>query len=99
KLGYIFAVYILVLAAIPCCAFDSCPEDKLEAATDHSAGDEDCGSCSPFFSCEGCAVASVPFQASVWSLHPVENIPQHAEFLVTSLPSTYFDFWQPPRLG
>jgi len=51
--GYILALYLILLAAIPCCSFDDCPDDKTEQTANHENGDQDCGSCSPFFNCEG----------------------------------------------
>ena len=44
-IGYILAVYLLLLAVVPCCAFDECPDDKAttEQTEDHKTGDKDCG--------------------------------------------------------
>jgi hypothetical protein len=58
--AFILSAYLLFLFAIPCCTFDNCPEDKIAMEADHEEGDDDnCGSCSPFFTCTGCSVFSV----------------------------------------
>ncbi|HWR32421.1 MAG TPA: DUF6660 family protein, partial [Chitinophagaceae bacterium] len=59
--GYILAFYIILLAVAPCCVFDNCPDDKTEQAKNHDQGDDDCGGCSPFFNCEGCATATIAY--------------------------------------
>ena len=53
--AFILAAYLLFLFAIPCCTFDNCPEDKIALQSDHEEDDDDCGSCSPFFTCTGCS--------------------------------------------
>jgi hypothetical protein len=60
----ILSIYVTLLAGVPCCIFDNCPDDK--AATEqtsnasHDQGDEDgCGTCSPFFNCSTCNVSFV----------------------------------------
>ena len=102
--GYILAFYLILLSAVPCCVFDNCPDDKDVAAhteqpADHEQGDGDCGGCSPFFNCEGCATATIsnePDQIGIVSL----TIPTiYTNYTPTALPTIDYDFWQPPRLG
>lgn len=103
--GYILAFYLLLLSAVPCCAFDDCPDDKTELlagaqqAGDHEQGDDDCGTCSPFFSCEGCAAATISYQpiSFEFSFPPVLLV--HAVYLQSFLPSVEYEFWQPPKIG
>ena len=103
--GYILAFYLILLSAVPCCAFDVCPEDKMdlsaeaEQSANHETGDEDCGSCSPFFSCGGCATATVDFQQANLDLASLQDSPVYTFYLQTSLPWVDYDFWQPPRLS
>jgi hypothetical protein len=97
--GFILAFYVLLLAAIPCCAIDNCPEDKTEQSTNHEQGDEDCGTCSPFFSCESCAAASTTIQSVQFELSPAVISSVYAGYKLTSLPEAHFDFWQPPKLA
>jgi hypothetical protein len=99
--GYIVSIYILLLAVLPCCAFDDCPEDKMqtEQLADHENGDEDCGTCSPFFNCEGCASVTTtedPLHFNIIVL-PAKQV--YAGFLSPAIPAVQYDFWQPPRLA
>lgn len=99
--GYILSIYMLLLATFPCCLVDDCPEDKLrtEKSADHQNGDKDCGNCSPFFSCEGCASVSAtiePFYFSIVSL-PVKQV--YTGFLSPFVSDVHYDFWQPPKIG
>lgn len=97
--GYILAFYILLLAAVPCCAFDDCPDDKMEQTTDHENGDDDCGTCSPFFSCEGCAAATIAYEMLQFELNPLSQKTVYTSYLQSTLPRVDYDFWQPPKLG
>lgn len=97
--GYILAFYILLLAAVPCCMIDNCPDDKLEQVAGHEKGGEDRGSCSPFFSCEGCAAATVVYEPFHFELAPFTSKPAFTAYLQPYIPETEFDFWQPPKLG
>jgi hypothetical protein len=94
----ILSLYILALTIVPCCLFDNCPEDKTEQFANHEQGDDDFGVCSPFFNCEGCAVATVNAQSIRFELNPVLSTPVYAGYRLPSLPEADFDFWQPPQL-
>jgi len=98
-LGYLLAFYVLLLSAIPCCLIDNCPDDKMEQSASHTNGDEDCGSCSPFFSCEGCAAATIAYEPAEFHLSPVVQQTVYTDYLLLLLPDTDHDFWQPPKLG
>ncbi len=100
-LGYILSVYMLLLAVFPCCLVDDCPDDKIqtEEIAHHQNGDKDCGSCSPFFSCEGCAGVSAtvePLHFDIVSL-PAKQV--YTGFLSPFISDVHYDFWQPPKLG
>jgi hypothetical protein len=103
--GYILAVYLLLLSAVPCCAFDDCPDDKMDLSTgteqnsSHEEGDGDCGNCSPFFSCEGCASATISSQTISFEFSLPQVSAVHTVYLQALLPSAEYDFWQPPRIG
>jgi hypothetical protein len=98
-LSYLLAFYLVLLAAVPCCAFDSCPDDKTEQADQHENGDEDCGNCSPFFSCEGCASATVAFEPAQFKITITPLLSVHTGYIQTSLPQVDYDFWQPPKIS
>ena len=97
--GFILAIYMVVLAVIPCCVWDDCPDDKAitEQSAQHENGDDDCGTCSPFFNCGGCATASVNFQLTSFTLHSPSISKIYTGFLQPYFPEVHYDFWQPPR--
>lgn len=98
-IGYLLALYIILLAAVPCCAFDNCPDEKTELAANHQPGDEDCGNCSPFFSCEGCATATIAVEPLTIEITPLEEQVVYTCYQQANLPTVDYDVWQPPRLG
>ncbi|MET0392100.1 MAG: DUF6660 family protein [Chitinophagaceae bacterium] len=100
-LKYILVFYLVLLSVIPCCAFDGCPDDKaaVEQAERHESGDKDCGSCSPFFNCEGCASVTIDADIIVYNV-PAPGIKRvYTHFLLPFIPELHYSFWQPPRLG
>ena len=103
--GYILTFYLLLLSAVPCCAFDDCLDDKvamsagMERPANHESGDEDCGNCSPFFSCEGCATATIAFEPTAIEIISIKINSVYITFIEPALPGVEYDFWQPPRLG
>jgi hypothetical protein len=97
--GYILAIYLLLLSAVPCCEFDSCPDDKTELAEQHESGEEDCGNCSPFFSCEECAAATVAFKPIQFKIVLTPLLSVYAGYVQTTLPQINYDFWQPPKIS
>lgn len=97
--GYILAFYLVLLATVPCCSFDDCPDDKTGQAANHEKGDADCGNCSPFFSCEGCATASDNTMIAAFTLSPLLIPKTYTEFNQPFVADVHYDFWQPPKLG
>jgi hypothetical protein len=95
---YIFTAYILVLSSVPCCSFDDCPDDKQENTSPHDAGDDDCGTCSPFFNCEGCATAVIGFGNMLVSIE-TDDKKIYSTFSTPGLSHQHIEFWQPPKLG
>jgi hypothetical protein len=99
---YILAAYLILLAAVPCCAFDDCPDDKTTIAhtADHERGDDDdCGNCSPFFNCEGCASVTINVQSISFAVPAPQQKRVYARFIPSMIPDAHYDFWQPPRAG
>jgi len=80
---------------------DDCPDEKVQAqkVTDHQNGDEDCGSCSPFFSCEGCAAVSATVEPLFTSIIFLPAGRPYTGFRSPFISDVHFDFWQPPRLS
>jgi hypothetical protein len=98
--GYILSFYMLLLAVVPCCRFDECPEEKIaiETGTNHEEGDEDCGSCSPFFNCEGCASVSVTPEPILFMLWRPVVQQVFTGFICPVVTEIQYEFWQPPKL-
>ncbi|HEX6848199.1 MAG TPA: DUF6660 family protein [Chitinophagaceae bacterium] len=104
-LAFILSAYLLLLFAVPCCSFDDCPEDKTVQTTGHENEDgpalpagTDCGSCSPFFTCTGCASVIVSFEYNNIEIAPIFISHQYTGFVLSSIPDAHYDFWQPPKL-
>lgn len=104
-LAYSLTFYLLLLSVVPCCTSDKCRDNKSELlagaqqAGDHEQGDDDCGTCSPFFSCEGCATATVAFETLQFYSPPIRLLTVYTGYIQTSLPQVNYDFWQPPKLS
>ena len=98
-LSYILAFYVILLSAIPCCAFDNCPDDKIESSTQHESNDRDYGNCSPFFNCESCATVLINFEPLQFEAPFAPTISVYTGYIQLSLPKINYEFWQPPKLG
>ena len=98
-IAFILSAYLVFLFAIPCCSFDNCSEDELALQSDHEEDDDDCGSCSPFFTCTGCSGFTVSVQNSNIEIIPPLMDQQFAGYILSSIPDVHYDFWQPPKLG
>lgn len=97
--GYILAFYLIALATFPCCTIDNCARDKTELAAEHESGDDDCGACSPFFNCEGCAAVSIAYEPAAIEIAAFDPLVIYTDYISLQLPRIAYDFWQPPRLG
>jgi len=73
---------------------------KSTLAADHNSRDEDgCGSCSPFFSCEGCICATNITE-------PITFTPQiivkdriiYTRLIQSFLSYNFHSIWQPPQI-
>ena len=96
--AFILSAYLLFLFAVPCCAFDNCPEDKTAQEANHEKGDGDCGTCSPFFTCTGCSGFTVSFEITNLEIAPPVSGQQYTGYILSSIPDVHYDFWQPPKL-
>ena len=102
--GYILAFYLILLSAIPCCAFDDCPDDEMnssatEQSASHENDDDNCGTCSPFFSCEGCATATIDYYPVPFEFSILPSSPVYTTYLPALLQQMNADVWQPPKLS
>lgn len=98
-IAFILSAYLLFLFAVPCCTFDECAEDKTALRSDHEEGDDDGGSCSPFFTCTGCSGFTVSSEATNLGIISSFSGQQYAGYILSSIPDVHYDFWQPPKLG
>jgi len=97
-LAFILSAYLVFLFAVPCCTFDNCAEDKIALQTDHENNNEDCGSCSPFFTCTGCSGFTVTADEINAEIISFFSNNQYPGYIVLSIPEINYDFWQPPKL-
>lgn len=99
-LNYILAFYFILLAVVPCCAFDNCPDEKPVAQQEakHQNGDKDCGTCSPFFNCESCASVTLDVTTIHIDVYMADVNRMYASFIPSFVSGVHYDFWQPPRL-
>lgn len=97
-IAFILSAYLLLLFAIPCCAFDNCPEEKEKQEANHQKGDGDCGNCSPFFTCTGCTGFTVSVTEIGAGVGLFFSCNQYHDYIVSSIPDISYDFWQPPKL-
>jgi hypothetical protein len=97
--GYILAFYVITLSVVPCCSFDSCPDDKTEQNSRHDQQDGDCGNCSPFFTCSGCITGAFTIEPlNVQSASSVSS-KIFTGYIESSVPDIHYDFWQPPKIA
>jgi hypothetical protein len=96
--SYIFSFYLILLSVVPCCSPDDCNNEITGQEISHESKEEDCGGCSPFFSCEGCAAATITVEPVHFEIAPTQGIIVHAGYIQSSLPDIDFDFWQPPKI-
>lgn len=95
----------MLLTALPCCAFDNCPEERQTAGiscdTDsHRGGDTDgCGTCSPFFNCHHCAGFNIAAKTTFFQHKPIEAPATKPVALEGRCILTAYvgNIWQPPR--
>lgn len=91
---------MLALAMFPCCTVDDCPDDKVKTEKSaHENDDADCGSCSPFFNCEGCAATSVTIETSSIEIISLTVKQVYTGFIPPIISQVKYEFWQPPRIG
>ena len=98
-IAFILSAYLLFLFAVPCCAFDNCPEEKTTQTKDHEKRDGDCGNCSPFFTCTGCSGFTLAAYEINPDLSPFFSKNRYADYVVACVIEADHDFWQPPKLG
>jgi len=97
----ILSIYITLLAAMPCCVFDNCPDDKATTEqTQHDQGDDDgCGTCSPFFNCGTCNVSFIATSASFDFTPFLSTNASTAHYRSAAPVRISAKIWQPPKIG
>ncbi len=98
-IAFILSAYLLYLFAVPCCSFDNCPNEKTVEQSSPNNEDENCGNCSPFFTCTGCSGFTVSFETANIEIIPTFSGQQYAGYILSAIPDVHYDFWQPPKLG
>lgn len=102
----LLSMYVMLLAALPCCAFDNCPDDKAVTEQSHEAGhekgDEDgCGTCSPFFNCNTCSSCFIaPVVTDFISAVDGVTASVFNSHYTSAIPESLAgNIWQPPKLA
>ena len=98
-LGFVLAVYVILLSAVPCCRFDDCPEDKIEQTGNHEQGEEDCGTCSPFFVCDGCMATAFTTEPMILQSAFSVSPKIFTGYIESTVPDIHYEFWQPPKIA
>ena len=95
----ILAIYIILLSGVPCCSFDNCAEVKTAQAGQHDQNDNDCGDCSPLFTCAGCSAFAFTVDPLEIQVSPLNTLKIFTGYIEQDVPEMNYDFWQPPRIG
>ena len=97
-IGFILAVYLILLSGVPCCGFDNCSGDKTEQSNDHQPKN-DCGNCSPFFSCAGCTGFTFTIDPISFQPNTSFNSKIFTGYIESEVPDIPYDFWRPPKIA
>jgi hypothetical protein len=96
----IFALYILFLSTIPCCALDNCQDETsiTQKSNQHEHSDG-CKNCSPFNQCDNCI--GFAFSSKIIQIDTPQQFSQQIFSGCTQfyLPEYVSSFWQPPKLS
>ena len=96
----LFAVYILVLAGIPCRADDGCCADEIAVNGTHSSTEKHPGypcPCSPFFACGACHGFVIPCFDLPLTAHRHVVAVRPAIYQGRQLADFHAAIWQPPK--
>jgi hypothetical protein len=96
----LFAVYILVLAGIPCEADDGCCTDEIAVNGTHLPTEKRPGypcPCSPFFACGACHGFVIPHVLLPLAAHRHVVAVRSAIYKSRLLADFHATIWQPPK--
>ena len=100
---FLFPIYILVLAGIPCRADDECCVDEIIMSTSRPLPGKTNKRpdypvpCSPFFACGACHGFVVPHPGLPVPEKQPDQPVQQAVYKSQSLPGFHASIWQPPK--
>lgn len=98
KITYIFLIYILINAAVPCFIYAQCCDESDEVQIVLvSAGSEECNDCSPLFNCNDCIKH---FLTNKLNLAPVQHSPEKYYPIIFVQNICFYTpgIWQPPKI-
>jgi len=94
SLAIIFSVIVMMLAIVPCCAFDNCGDEQVEQQ--HSGKPET--PCSPFVHCTCSAgICIAPVITLEYVAVPV-IIKNHTHYHQSFTSNYCSSIWQPPKI-
>jgi hypothetical protein len=99
----ILSVYVIMLAAKPCCADNDCRAvvgSKNELAGKVPAKEKECPGCSPFFTCGTCVgfVISQPLSVQLPTV-ALDQIEHGNIYRQPRIEKVLLSIWQPPKLS
>lgn len=94
----VLAITLLLISVYPCCIDGDCGALATEQSAEPEHED-DCGACSPFFSCEGCATATIAYTVHVHTFSPPLIAKVFPPVFQDDLAEIARKCWQPPKLG
>ncbi|PSR52748.1 hypothetical protein AHMF7605_04035 [Adhaeribacter arboris] len=100
-MAFLLAVLVLVLAIIPCCLADNCPNEKPvteQAKKKNSDSDKEDGLCSPFVSCPGCpgfTFLPVTYKLVILTYPQIQANTWYQQNFASVYSSS---IWQPPKI-
>ncbi|WP_158826877.1 hypothetical protein [Mucilaginibacter lacusdianchii] len=103
QLCLMFAAFVLILSARPCCADRDCEsriDVKHEQRDKQSSKEKECAGCSPFFSCGSC-IGFIIAKSVVHTISLIAEQPErsYTPYCQPAHKDIALAIWQPPRLS
>jgi hypothetical protein len=98
----LFALFVLVFSARPCCADRDCDgsSDQQQQHAHHPVREKECPGCSPFFSCGSC-VGFIASKPTFLSIERTFETPErtYVSYVYPGLKEVTIAVWQPPQIS
>ncbi|MFD0766780.1 DUF6660 family protein [Mucilaginibacter lutimaris] len=95
----LFSFVIVLLSVKPCCTDSNC-DAAAKKELPGKAKANDCGGCSPFFSCGTCAGFTInKTTAIILAVNPIKAARAYPVYRQPNVKDVVLAIWQPPKLG